>query len=213
MSPSEFEAAVSEQAAARHMYLDCLEAALPVCHAGCTSASDRGEYDEAERFDSIEKSARAILAGIEKPRCKADIRAALDRGIIARMQEIEDVQFRQSHHSWQLEKTGVEGEIESAKTQLEHQIRATSECAARSTAQLLEQEKTAAASKDFALAKQMKEAKEASARDGERAVQEQRVSGERAVKALQVRCSTLHCTVGPTLPILSLALVFFFCVT
>jgi hypothetical protein len=114
LSPSEFEAAVREQAAVRHAYLDCLEATLPACQTGFTSPSDRGEYEEAARFDAIEKSARAILAGIAKPRSKAEIRASLNGEIIARIQEIEGVQFRQNHQGWQLEKTSVEGEIESA---------------------------------------------------------------------------------------------------
>ena len=120
------------------------------------------------------------------------------------------MQFRQNHQGWQLEKTGVEGEIESAKTRLEHQIRRTTESAASRTAQLLDQEKTAAASKDFALAKQMKEAKEASAREGESAVKEQRASGDRAVKDLQVRCTALHSTDSSRSPVLSLTPLFLF---
>jgi hypothetical protein len=77
------------------------------------------------------------------------------------------------------------------KPNLEHQIQRTSESAAHRMAQLLEQQKTAAASKDFALAKQMKEAKEVSAREGDSAVKELRASGERAMKELHVRCTAL----------------------
>ena len=138
----------------------------------------------------------AILAGIAKPRYKADIRASLDCGIIARIPETDDAQFRQSHQDWQLEKTGIEGKIELAKSHLEHQIGWTAESAARRTAQLCEQEKTTAASKDFALAKEMKEAKETSAGEGKRAVQEQRMNGEGAVKELQVRCSAAYSAVS-----------------
>jgi hypothetical protein len=37
---SEFEVAVGDQAAARHAYLDALQAALPACDAGKTKAAD-----------------------------------------------------------------------------------------------------------------------------------------------------------------------------
>ncbi len=140
-----FEASVSDEAAARHAYLDCLEAALPLCDAGYKIAGAASDYDEAALILSIQKSARAILAGIVKPISKADIRAGLDK-----MPEV-----------WKLEQTALENQIQPAK-----------ESAARRTAQLLEQEKAAFDGHDFALARQMKEAKEASTRDGERAVTE-----------------------------------------
>jgi hypothetical protein len=81
MSLSEFEAAVGDQSAARHAYLDSLQAALPACEVGQTRAIDESDYNEAEMFSAIAKTIRAILSGIEKPVSKADIRASLDGGI------------------------------------------------------------------------------------------------------------------------------------
>jgi hypothetical protein len=124
-----------------------------LCDACYKKAGDASDYDEAETVLSIQKSARTILAGILKPVSKADIKAGLDKML----------------QVWKLEQAGLKDQIQAAK-----------ESAARRTAQLLEQEKAAFAGQDFALAKQMKEAKEASARDGERAVTE-----------LKVRCSAV----------------------
>jgi len=97
MSLSEFEAAVGGESAARHAYLDALQAALPACEDGKTRAIDESDFDEAAIFSAIAKSIRAILSGIEKPVSKADIRASLDGGI-----------FEAPHREWQREKSGIE---------------------------------------------------------------------------------------------------------
>jgi ubiquitin len=147
-SLSDFEAAINDEAAARHAYLDCLEAALPTCDAIYKRAGDASNYDEAAIAVSAQKAMRTVLAGIARPRSKADIRAGLDH----------------MRREWQREQTDIG-----------RQIQATKDGAARQAVQLLDQEKSAFAGQDFALAKRMKEAKEAATRDGERAVKELQV--------------------------------------
>jgi hypothetical protein len=148
VSLSDFEAAISDEAVARHAYLDCLEAALPMCDAIYKRAGDASNYDEAARIVRAQKAIRTILAGIAKPISKADIGAGLDP-------------MRQE---WQRGQTVIGRQIQAAK-----------DSAAIKTAQLLHQEKAAFAGHDLALAKQMKEGKEAATRDGERAVNELQV--------------------------------------
>jgi hypothetical protein len=111
-------------------------------------AGDASNYDEAASIVSAQKKMRTVIAGIARPRSKADIRAGLDL-------------MRQE---WQREQADIGRQIQAAK-----------DAAARQAAQLLDQEKAAFAGQDFALAKQMKEAKEAATRDGERAVKELQV--------------------------------------
>jgi hypothetical protein len=152
MSPSEFEVAVGDRAAARHAYLDALQAALPACDAGKTKAADRSDYIDAARFAGIAKIMRAALAGFEKPRSKAEIKASLDGGIIAHIVQ-----------EWQRE-------IDAAKFELDRRVQAAEEDAKRKTDQLLVQEEAAAANDDFALAKTKSEEREKSVRDGESAV-------------------------------------------
>jgi hypothetical protein len=152
MSPSEFEVAVGDRAAARHAYLDALQAALPACDAGKTKAADRSDYNDAARFAAIAKIMRAALAGFEKPRSKAEIKASLDGGIIAHIVQ-----------EWQRE-------IDAAKSELDRRVQAAEEDAKRKTDQLLVQEEAAAANDDFALAKTKSEEREKSVRDGESAV-------------------------------------------
>lgn len=163
MSPSEFEAAVSHQAAARHAYLDTLQAALPACEAGKTKAVDQSNYDEAASLSAIAKATRDILACLQKPRSKADIKASLDGGIIAHIEQAETTRHLSEHREWQRE-------ADAAKSELERGVKSAKEDADRKTAQFLDQERAAAAKDDFALAKKMKEAREASAREGESAV-------------------------------------------
>jgi hypothetical protein len=148
VSLSDFEAAISDEAVARHAYLDCLEAALPMSDAIYKRAGDASDYDEAASIVSAQKTIRTILAGIAKPISKADIRAGLDL---------------------------MRRELQREQTDIGRQIQAAKDGAARQAAQLLDQEKAAFAGQDFALAKQMKEAREAAARDGERAVKELQV--------------------------------------
>ena len=147
MSLSEFEAAVSDESAARHAYVDALQTALPACEDGDSQAIDKSDYDEAAMFCAIAKAIVAILSGIEKPVSKADIRASLDGGI-----------FEAPHREWQREKSGIERDIGQAPIDLERRVQSATDAAARKTAQLLDEEKTAARQKDFALAKQKKEA-------------------------------------------------------
>jgi len=148
MSPLEFEAAVSDQAVARHAYLDDLKAALPVCDASYLRAGGASDYDEAALISSIKKGICAILAQIEKPKSKDDIR-------------VSQVQMR-AH--WHRERTALESQIQAAK-----------ESANQKRDQLLMDEKAAFAAQDFARANQMKEAKDASIRDGQRVEQELQV--------------------------------------
>jgi hypothetical protein len=103
MSLSEFEAAVGGESAARHAYLDALQAALPACEDGKTRAIDESDFDEAAIFSAIAKSIRAILSGIEKPVSKADIRASLDGGV-----------FEAPHRQRQRKKSGIERDIGQA---------------------------------------------------------------------------------------------------
>jgi hypothetical protein len=145
---SEFEAAISDQAAARHAYLDCLDVALPMCDAIYKQAGDASDYDEAAIVKSAQKTIRTILAGIAKPTSKADIRAGLDD----RRQE------------WQVEQTDIGRQIQAVKTSAD-----------KKADKHLVQEKIAFAGEDFALAKREKEAKEAAKRDGERDVKELQV--------------------------------------
>jgi serine/threonine protein kinase len=145
----EFKAAISDEAAARHAYLDCLEAALPMCDAMYKRAGAASNYDEAASVLGSKKVMRAILSRIVKPTSKADIRAGLNH-----MRRV-----------WQRE-----------QTDLAHQIQAAQQSAARTSAKFLEQEKAAFAGQDFALAKHMKDAKEAANRDGDRTVQKLQVN-------------------------------------
>jgi hypothetical protein len=174
MSLSEFEAAVSDQAAARHAYLDALQAGLPACEAGKTNAVNQSNYDEAASLSAIAKAARDILACLEKPRSKADIKASLDGGIIAHIEQAETIRHLSEHREWQRE-------ADAAKFELERGVKSAKEEADRKTTQLLDQERAAAAKDDFALAKKMKEARETSTREGESAVNEVRTE-------LQVGC-------------------------
>jgi hypothetical protein len=137
VSLSQFEASI--EAAARHAYLDCLEATLPMLDVFYKQAGDDSSYNEAARIVSAQKALRTILAGFARPRYKADMSAGLD----LMLQE------------WQREQTDICCQIQAAK-----------DSAARQAAQLLDQEKAAFAGQDFALANQMKEAKEAAKRDG-----------------------------------------------
>ena len=178
---SEFEAAVIEKSAARHAYLDALQAALPACEAGENEAIDKSDYDEAAIFNAIAKAIAAISTGIEKPVSKADIRASLDGGI-----------FEAPHREWQREKSGIERDISQAPINLERRVQSATDAAARRTAQLLDEEKTAARQKDFALAKQLKEKREKSIRDGEQAVNEVKMEGERALNELKVGCDAFR---------------------
>jgi hypothetical protein len=164
VSLSDFEAAISDKAAARHAYLDCLEAVLPMCDAIYKQAGDASDYDEAAIVVSAQKTIRTILAGIAKPISKADIRAGLDF-------------MRQE---WQGDQTDIIRQIQAAK-----------DSAAHKTAQLLDQEKAAFAGQDFALAKQKKEAREAATRDGEHAVKELQVR-RTADEWLAVCCCFVH---------------------
>ena len=184
MSQSELEAAVGDRAAARHAYVDTLQAALPACEAGEKRAVDASDYDEAARFSILEKGIRAILAGIEKPRSKAEIKGALDGGIISQIEQAE----RALHLEWQRK-------IDVEKAELGHRVNSVKEEANFKTAQLLDQEKAAAAQKDFARAKQMKEAREASARDGVSAV-------DKITKELEVSCGTA-CTLFFLAPVMT----------
>jgi len=147
MSLSEFEVAV-----ARHAYLDALQAALPACDAGKTKAKDDKNYDDAARFAAIAKIMRAALAGFEKPRSKAEIKASLDGGLIAHI--VQEYQR----------------EIDAAKSELDRRVQAAEEDAKRKSAPLLDQEKAAAAKDDFALAETKKKEREKSERDGKSAV-------------------------------------------
>jgi hypothetical protein len=94
----------------------------------------------------------SILAGFEKPRSKADIKASLDGGLIAHI--VQEYQR----------------EIDAAKSELDRRVQAAKEDAKRKSDQLLDQEEAAAAKDDFALAKAKKEEREKSERDGESAV-------------------------------------------
>jgi hypothetical protein len=176
MSPSEFEAAVGDQAAARHAYVDTLQAALPVCEAGEKRAVDSSDYDDAARFSIFEKGIRAILAGIEKPKSKAEIKAALDGGIISQIEQAE----RALHLEWQRN-------IDLEKAELGHRVNFVQQGVDLKTAQLLDQEKAAAAQKDFARAKQLKVAREASARVGVSAVDKITKELEERLSAIRVR--------------------------
>jgi hypothetical protein len=111
MSPSEFEAAVGDRAAARHAYVDTLQAALPACETGEKRAVDESDYDKAASFSILEKVIRANLAGIEKPRSKAEIKAALDGGIISQIEQAE----RALHLEWQRK-------IDVEKAELGHRV-------------------------------------------------------------------------------------------
>jgi hypothetical protein len=181
MSLSEFEAAVCDESVARHAYIDALQAALPACEDSKTRAIDKSDYDEAAMFSAIAKAIVAILAGIEKPVSKADIRASLDGGI-----------FEAPHREWQREKSNVERDIGQSLIDLERRVQSATDVAARRTAQLLDEEKTAARKDDFALAKQLKEAREKSIRDGEQAVNEVKMEGERALNELKVGCDAFR---------------------
>ena len=189
MSLSEFEAAVSEKSAARHAYLDALQAALPACEDGENEAIDKSDYDEAAMFNAVAKAIVAISTGIEKPVSKADIRASLDGGI-----------FEAPHREWQREKSGIERDISQAPIDLERRVQSATDVAARRTAQLLDEEKTAARKDDFALAKQLKEAREKSIRDGEQAVNEVKMEGERALNELKVGYNAFRLTLVETPP-------------
>ena len=173
----EFEAAVSDISAARHAYLDGLQAALPVCEAAKQSAKDKADYDGAARFSEIATGMRAILSGIEKPISKADIRASLVGGIIAQIEQAENAR----RQGWQLE-------IDLARSDLERSVLQTQEAADRKTAQLLEQERTAADKDDFSLAKQIKAARELSIREGQSDVNKVKTEGKRMLEDLQVCC-------------------------
>jgi serine/threonine protein kinase len=180
MSPSEFEAAVSDQSAARHAYLDSLQAALPVCEAAKQSAKGNADYDGAARFSEIAMGIRAILSGIEKPRSKADIRASLDGGIIAQMEQAENAR-----------RPGLQLEIDLARSDFERSVLQSQEAADRKTAQLLERERTAADKDDFTLAQQIKVTRELSIREGQSAVNKVQTEGGRLLEDLQARLSAI----------------------
>jgi hypothetical protein len=147
----EFEAAISDQATERHSYLDCLDAALPMCDAMYRRAGTASDYDEAASIESARRVMHIIREKFARPPgSKADIRAGLDR----------------LRRVWLSVQTDFVSRIQDARVSADEE-----------TSQLLQQERDAFTSKEFALAKQKKEAKEDAKRDGERAVQE-----------LQVRC-------------------------
>jgi hypothetical protein len=183
MSLSEFEAAVSVKSAARHAYLDALQAVLPACEDGKARAIDKSDYDEAAMFSAIAKAIQSILAGIEKPVPKSDILAALDGGI-----------FEAPHLEWQLEKSVIELDIDETSIELERHVQAASDNAARNTARIFDEERAAAHKDDFALAKQLKEAREESVLEGERAVNAVRMEGECALHELEVGCPSFDPT-------------------
>jgi hypothetical protein len=164
--PSEFEDAVSDQAAARHAYFDDLEAAILMMPALYQTAVDRQDYDAAPKFLAMRAIMQSILSsGISKPRSKLAIKAALDAGVLLRIEELtlDAANFLQLT------------ECLAEKSDVENQIAAAKRSAALNTAQLLAQEKAAVARQDFATAGQLKAAKEASIQSGQRDVAQLRV--------------------------------------
>jgi ribosomal protein L13E len=163
ISPSEFEEAVSGQAAARHAYLDDLEAAILRIPALYQTAIDQSDYDVAAKILAIRPMMQSILSGISKPRSKNAIKASLDAGVLVLVEELDAANFLQLT------------ECLAEKSDVENQIAAAQKSAALQTAQLLQQEKSAAARQDFAAANQFKAAKEASTQAGIRDVNQLKV--------------------------------------
>jgi hypothetical protein len=161
--PTEFEEAVSDEAAARHAYLDNLEAAVLQIPSIYQAAIDKSDYDIAAKILAIRPRMQSILSGFSKPKSKHVIKASLDAGVLLRVEELDAANFLQLT------------ECLSEKSDVENQIAAAQSSAALQTAQLLQQEKSAAARQDLAAASRLKADKEASIQAGERDVMQLRV--------------------------------------
>ena len=106
---------------------------------------------------------QSILSCFSKPKSKHFIKASLDVGVLLRVEELDAANFLQLT------------ECLSEKSDVENQIAAAQSSAALQTAQLLQQEKSAAARQDLAAASRLKADKEASIQAGERDVMQLRV--------------------------------------
>jgi hypothetical protein len=140
---SEFEAAIGDKAAARHAYIDCLEAALKMCDQMYTRAGDAHDYDEAKSIWSAEQAMRRVIEGLERPMSKADIKVRLNL----------------TRQEWQRKHTDIESQIKSAKDD-----------AVRRSKLLLDLQKEAFVQRQFAIANERKKEQEVAMLEGERAV-------------------------------------------
>ena len=139
----------------RHAYLDDLEAVVLRMPALYQTAIDRSDYHVAPFILATKSMMQTILSGISKPRSKLAIKASLDAGVLVRVEQLDAANFSQLT------------ECLAEKSDVENQIAAAEKSAALNTAQLLAQEKAAAARQDFAAAGQLKAAKEASIQSGQ----------------------------------------------
>jgi len=73
ISPFDFEASVSDTAAAGIWYFEGIEAAIAECDQDCDSATSEGDYDEAGRIFAIQQNLRKVAALNPQPNAKATL--------------------------------------------------------------------------------------------------------------------------------------------
>ena len=73
ISPFDFEASVSDTAAAGIWYFEGIEAAIAECDQDCDRATTEGDYDEAGRIFAIQENLRKVAALNPQPNAKATL--------------------------------------------------------------------------------------------------------------------------------------------